>query len=218
MKGQHTRLETIERIIRKNQIRSFETIDGKVDCSAITLRRDIKIIGGITSFTHRGKYITLADIPVFDKNGIWFCEKVGFTKFKSSLDLIVSIINNTKAGITKEEIEEILRIRISKQIQILLKQNRLHRVKLGAKYFYLSEELAKNKKRQMQLLDIDIEEYYDRKVKVTDLIAVLKIVLTEHKIDMNNLKRLIMKYSLDVPMRKVEQLLLRYDLTSKKKH
>lgn len=173
MKGQHTRLETIERIIRKNQIKSFETIVGKVDCSSITLRRDIKIIGGITSFTHRGKYITLADIPVFDENGIWFCEKVGFTKFKSSLDLIVSIINNTKAGITREEIEEILRIRISKQIQILLKQNRLHRVKLGAKYFYLSEELAKNKKRKMQLLDIDIEEYYDRKVKVTDLIAVL---------------------------------------------
>ena len=110
-------------------------------------------------------------------------------------------------------------MRIStRSAQFWLKQNRLHRVKLGAKYFYLSEELAKNKKRKMQLLDIDIEEYYDRKVKVTDLIAVLKIVLTEHKIDMNNLKKLIKKYSLQVPIRKVEQLLLRYDLTSKKKH
>jgi len=216
MKGQHRRLETIERIIRENQIQSFETILGKLDCSSITLRRDIKAIAGITSYTHRGKYITLADIPVFNENGIWFYKTVGFTKFKNSLDLIVSIINNAKEGITKEEIEDILRIKISKQIQILLSQNRLHRVKLGAKYCYLSEELAKNKERQMQLLDIDIEDYYDKKVKLTDLIAVLKAVLTEYKIDMNNLKKLIKKYSLDVPIKKVEQLIVKYDLSLKK--
>jgi uncharacterized protein YqgV (UPF0045/DUF77 family) len=217
MKGQHRRLETIERIIRENQIQSFETILGKVDCSSITLRRDIKAIAGITSYTHRGKYITLADIPVFNENGIWFYKKVGFTKLKNSLDLIVSIINNAKEAITtKEEIEDILRIKISKQIQILLSQNRLHRVKLGAKYCYLSEELAKNKERQMQLLDIDIEDYYDKKVKLTDLIAVLKAVLTEYKIDMNNLKKLIRKDSLDVPIKKVEQLIVKYDLSLKK--
>ena len=216
MKGQHRRLETIKRIIRENQIQSFETILGKVDCSSITLRRDIEAIAGITSYTHRGKYITLADIPVFNENGIWFYKTVGFTKFKNSLDLIVSIINNAKEGIPKEEIEDILRIKISKQIQILLSQNRLHRVKLGAKYCYLSEELAKNKERQMQLLDIDIEDYYDKKVKLTDLIAVLKAVLTEYKIDMNNLKKLIKKYSLDVPIKKVEQLIVKYDLSLKK--
>ena len=217
MNVQHPRLETIERIIRKYKIQSFVTILSKMDCSSITLRRDIKAIGGTTSYTHRGKYITLADIPVFNENGIWFYKKVGFTKFKNSLDLIVSIIN-TKEGITKENIEEILKIKISKQIQILLKQNRLHRVKLGAKYFYLSEELAKNKKRQMQLLPIYIEEYYDKKVNITDLVAVLKVVLSEHKIDTDNLKKLVEKYSLQVPIKKIEKLLLRYDLSSKKKH
>jgi hypothetical protein len=217
MNVQHQRLETIERIIRKYKIQSFVTILSKMDCSSITLRRDIKAIGGTTSYTHRGKYITLADIPVFNENGIWFYKKVGFTKFKNSLDLIVNIIN-TKEGITKENIEEILKIKISKQIQILLKQNRLHRVKLGAKYFYLSEELAKNKKRQMQLLPIYIEEYYDKKVNITDLVAVLKVVLSEHKIDTDNLKKLVEKYSLQVPIKKIEKLLLRYDLSSKKKH
>ena len=217
MNVQHPRLETIERIIRKYKIQSFVTILSKMDCSSITLRRDIKAIGGTTSYTHRGKYITLADIPVFNENGIWFYKKVGFTKFKNSLDLIVNVIN-TKEGITKENIEEILKIKISKQIQILLKQNRLHRVKLGAKYFYLSEELAKNKKRQMQLLPIYIEEYYDKKVNITDLIVVLKVVLSEHKIDTDNLKKLVEKYSLQVPIKKIEKLPLRYDLSSKKKH
>ena len=217
MKGQHLRLEIIERIIREDKIQSFETILSKMDCSSITIGRDIKTIGAITSYTHRGKYITISDIPDFDENGIWFYKKIGFAKFKNSLDLIISIIN-AKEAITKEDIEEILKIQISKQIQILLKHDRLHRVKLGAKYFYLSEELARNKKRQKQFLPIDIEAYYDIKVNITDLIAVLKIILTEHKIDISNMQKLIEKYTLQIPVKKIEQLILRYDLSSKKKH
>ncbi len=215
MKEKQIRLEAIEKILQKSKIKTFEKILAKMNCSSITLRRDIKALSGITSFTHRGEYVTLVDIPVYDKFGIWFYKNIGFTKFNNSLDLIVSIINNAENGITKDEIEELLKIKISKQIQILLSQKRLHRIKFGAKYRYLSEELAKDKKRQIQLLDI--EEYYAKKVSIADIIVVLKAVLSEYKIDMNNLKKLVQKYSLDVPIKKIEQLLLKYDLASKKK-
>ena len=70
----------------------------------------------------------------------------------------------------------------------------------------------------MQILPIDIEEFYDRKINIADLVAVLKVVLAEHKIHMNNLKKLVAKYSLQVPIKKIEQLILKYDLSSKKKH
>ncbi len=70
----------------------------------------------------------------------------------------------------------------------------------------------------MQILPIDIEEYYDRKANITDLVAVLKVVLAEYQIDMNNLKKLVAKYSLQVPIKKIEQLILKYDLYLKKKH
>jgi len=216
-KQESERLEFIRNFICKKKAVTIGDFFLHMHFCERTLRRDINELRGITSYTHRGKFITLPNIPIFDKNGIWFYKDIGFAKFRNSLDLIVSIINSSRKGITKEEIEDILKINISKQIQILLSQNRLHRVKLGAKYCYLPEELAKDKKRQIQVLDSDIEEYYDKKVKLTDLIAVLKVVLVEYKIDMNKLKKLIKKYSLDVPIKKVEQLLLRYDLCSKKK-
>ena len=69
----------------------------------------------------------------------------------------------------------------------------------------------------MQILPVDMEEYSDRKVNITDIVAVLNAVLSEHKIDINNLKKLVQKYSLDVPIKKIEQLILKYDLTVKKK-
>ncbi len=218
MENKTERLELIYKFIQTKKAVTIDELSPHVPHCVKTIRRDIKELNAITSYTHRGKYITLQNIPIFDENGIWFYKNIGFTKYRSSLDLIVNLINNSEKRITKAELEDIMKIQISKQIQILLKQNRLNRIKLGAKYCYLSEKLTRNKERQMEILDIDIEEYYDKKVRISDLISVLKAVLVEHKIDMARLGKLIKKYSLDVPIKKVEQLLLAYDLYSKKKH
>jgi hypothetical protein len=209
------RLKFIRDFIKEAKAITIDQLFAHVPYCEKTLRRDISELNAITSYTHRGKFITLQTIPEFDINGIWFFNDIGFTKYRNSLDLIVHIIAKSKKGITKEELEKILKINISKQIQILLTQKRLHRVKLGARYCYLPEGLAKDKKRQIQLLDI--EDYYDKKVEISDLIAVLKVVLSEYQISLDNLKKLAKKYRLDVPIRKIEQLVLKYDLTSKKK-
>ena len=210
-----------ENIIRSKKIQTLEQILKHVSCSEITLRRDIRRINGITSYTHQGRFITLKDIPEFDNNGIWFYRKVGFTKYKNSLELIVHLINNSTEGLSREQIQEILKIQIYQQIQTLLKRNELFRIKIGNKYIYLPEELAKNQKKRLQLLNANnVEEYYDAMVGFSDLVALLKAVLVEKKIkiDIKNLKRFTQKYSLKIPLKKVEQLLLKYNLAEKKSH
>jgi hypothetical protein len=102
-----------------------------------------------------------------------------------------------------------------------LKRNELFRIKIGNKYIYLPEELAKNQKKRLQLLNANnVEEYYDAMVGFSDLVALLKAVLVEKKIkiDIKNLKRFTQKYSLKIPLKKVEQLLLKYNLAEKKSH
>jgi hypothetical protein len=37
-----------------------------------SLFRDLASLGYLTSFTHAGRYYTLADIPQFDERGLWF--------------------------------------------------------------------------------------------------------------------------------------------------
>jgi len=208
----------VENIIRSKKIQTFEQILEQVSCSEATLRRDIRWIKGITSFTHQGRFVTLKDIPRFDKNGIWFYRKVGFTKYKNSLELIVHLINSSKEGLSRVQIQEILRIQIFQQIQTLLKRNELYRCKVGNKYIYLPEELAMNQKTRLSSAN-NIEEYYEAMVSFSDLVALLKAVLIEKKIkiDVKNLKRFSQKYSLKIPLKKVEQLLLKYNLTEKKR-
>lgn len=56
------RLKIHKDFIKKKKVCSFRDIVKKNDCSEITLRRDIKSINALTSYTHKGKSITLPHI------------------------------------------------------------------------------------------------------------------------------------------------------------
>lgn len=210
-------LEEIRELINKKKVLSLQMIAAQVMSSERTIQRYLKELNGLTSYTHRGKFVTLPEITQFDSNEIWFYRQIGFSKYGSSLDAIIGLINRSEHGVSRDELEEILRIGISKQIQILLKQERLHRVKVGNKYIYIPEEAATNKKKMLRIVGSrKIEEHYDVEVKISDLIAVLKVVLQEGRIEMRLLKRWIKKYSLKIPLGKLESLIMKHKLDEKK--
>jgi hypothetical protein len=217
MKKKSERLDAISKMIYQKKAMSFAAISSSVICSSATLRRDLKTLQTITSYTHRGSYVTLPDIPNFNESGIWFFRGIGFSRFKNSLELIINVIENSKDGITQAALESLLRIGISKQIQILMEQERLHRVKIGAKYVYMPKEAASNKKMRLKIVGSrQMEEHYEQRVTTSDLIAVLKVVLQEGRIEMRLLKRWINKYSLKIPVAKLERIILKYKLDEKK--
>jgi len=213
------RLKHTEEMIKRRKVVPFEDLLESADVSEPTLRRDIASLEGISSFTHNGRYISLPSIPCFDESGIWLYKKVGFTKFKNSLELIVNLIDNSQSGVTKEELDSLLRIDTYKQINTLLQRDQIHRIKTGRKYLYLPESLVRNRKKRLRLLPtVDIEECHQGRVKTTDLIALLKAVLIERKIhlDERSIGKISRKYALRLPAKKMEQLLQRYKLSEKK--
>lgn len=219
MEGKKEKIEILKELIKTKKIFLFSSISKYVNASTATLRRYIKALKGMSSYTHNGKFVTLPEIPQFDENGIWFYRNVGFSSFKNSMELIVNIINKSESGITKEGLDEILKIDVSKQINTLLHREQINRVKIGRKYHYISEALAKSKKKRIRLLRAaDIEESFDANVTGMDLIALLKAVLMEQNIgiDSKSIRCITQKYSLKLPEKKIEYLLLKYDLTEKK--
>ena len=77
--------------------------------------------------------------------------------------------------------------------------------------------MIKEKKRCVELFGTqEVEEYHVGKIKVGDLIAVLKALLAENMIDMDDLGKVIRKYSLNLTVQKIELITQKYDLDSKK--
>lgn len=218
MTNKEERLKTIEQFIGQKKVLSFEKLVQSVNVSDITVRRDLRALNYMTSYTHRGQFITLPKIPCFDNNGIWFFHEIGFSQYGNSLESILKLIDKSKQGVSREELEDIFKIGISKQIQILIGQEKLNRVKLGSKYIYLPEEVMKNKKKKYRLIGSrQTEDYFEKDVRKKDLIMLLKAVLEHNRIKMTSLKQLVKKYSLKLPLKKVEKLLLENQLIEKKK-
>lgn len=212
------RLQTIKELIGKKKVLSFEKLEQSVNVSGITVRRDLRALNYITSYTHRGKFITLPKVPRFDNNGIWFFHEIGFSQYGNSFESILKLINQSKQGLSREQLEDILKIGISKQIQILIGQEKLNRVKLGSKYIYLSEDLMKNEKKKYRLIGTrQSEDYFEKDVQKKDLILLLKAVLEHNGINMTNLKQIVKKYKLKLPIKKIEKLLTENQLTEKKR-
>ena len=114
-------------------------------CSYRCLWTYLKKVGYYSSFTHNAQYYTLADIPQFDTNGIWFYNDavagdIGFTTHKTANNLILSLINSSKSGMNDNDIREILKIRVLNQLKVLTDQSKIQRIKLERKYYYFSKQ------------------------------------------------------------------------------
>ena len=219
MKNHLERQGHLQNLLVAKKVMSFQQLLKEVDCAKITLRRDLKYLGAITSYTHQGRYVVHNSIPKFDDNDIWFYKNIGFTKYRSSLELIIELVNSSSEGLSRKQIQEIMKIQTCQQFQVLMMRDKLNRVKVGNEYVYLPKELAKNRKKRLKILgDNILEEHYDSKVKVADLIVLLKAALIEGRISVEakGIELLAKKYSLKMPVKKIERLLLKYQLTEKK--
>jgi len=186
-------------------------------CSELTLRHDLREVGGINSYTHQRSYVTLSMIPKFDENGIWFFRGIGFSKFENSIDLVAHLIASSKTGLTQEQLQEITRIQVNQQIKQLRLREELYRIKFGSKYLYVSEEIAKNKRKRFRLVgDEPVEVYQEGAITTKDLVAVVKVLLLEGEITLKSLKKWVKKHSLKVPLGKLERLITKYKLDEKK--
>lgn len=221
MRKKSQQLQRIKELVLQKKVFSLQALIDQAGSTERTTQRYLKELNSLTSYTHRGRYVTLPDIPRFDDNGIWFFRQIGFSRLGNSLDTIIGLINQSESGLSREELETVLKIGISKQIQILVQREKIHRVKLGHRYLYLPESLMHDRKKRLKIVgNHQNEEYFDKGVQLTDLVALLKVVLIEKKIgiDIKSIKRIAQKYSLRIPLKKIEQLLLNYDLLEKKSH
>jgi hypothetical protein len=219
MRGNADRLAATKRNIQDEKVIRFDEALKRVDCSAVTLRRDLNALQALTSYSHRGQFVTLPGIPRFDELGIWFHKRIGFSKYGTSLDTIVALVEDSKEGFSREELEAILKIGISKQIQILVQREKLHRIKLGSRYLYVPGEAMASKTRRLKIVGTrQTEERFDRDVHKSDLIALLKAVLIEKRvgIDVKSIKNLVRRYALQISWNKIQLLLQRHDLLEKK--
>jgi len=113
----------------------FKTLKTK---SRMSIFRRLKEIGYLSSYTHTGRYYTLAHIPQFDNHGLWFHQSVGFSQYGTLKTSVVELVERSSAGLTHLEFNHILRIRTHNTLLNRVRERRVSRQRLEKTFLYVS--------------------------------------------------------------------------------
>lgn len=118
----------------------LETLSENLNYSVRSIQRFLSKVGYHRSFTHNGKWYTLHHIPVFNHDGLWFADGIGFSKAGNLINTLIKLITNSYAGLTAEVLGEKLRSRCHSVLVQLYRREKLQREKVGRSYVYLAAD------------------------------------------------------------------------------
>lgn len=132
----HTALRKL--IQRRRAVRLEDLFVALGTQSRMTVFRRLTEVGYRTSFTHAGRYYTLADIPAFDALGVWFHKDAGFSVMGNLKESVTWHVEKSPDGRTHAELQHILRVRVHNTLLDLVRQGRIGRKIFGRICLYTS--------------------------------------------------------------------------------
>jgi hypothetical protein len=115
----------------------FEALDTR---SRMSVFRRLREVGYSSSYTHAGRYYTLADVPAYDEHGLWFFRDVGFSKAGTLKDTLVIEVEQSPAGRTHAELQHLLRLRVHNTLLMLVHHGRVGRQLFEGVHVYVSAD------------------------------------------------------------------------------
>lgn len=133
--------EALSKLFRRHRVVDLKRLgDALQTTSRMSIFRRLSLLGYVTSYSHTGRYYTLADVPEFDADGLWQCQGVSFSRQGSVKATVEHLVNVSEAGRTHEELSLRLCVRVHNALLYLVRQRRIGRELLGALYLYVSSD------------------------------------------------------------------------------
>lgn len=100
----------------------------------------LKRVGYYSSYSHAGRYYTLAQIPRFDEHGLWFHNEVRFSMHGTLRNTVVALAQQAQGGLSHQELQNLLGIRLHDTLRSLVTAELLGRACSGTVYVYVSAD------------------------------------------------------------------------------
>jgi hypothetical protein len=144
-------LEVLRSFLRKQNIATLEELKHVLRTSStMTVFRKLKTVGYRTSYSHRGKYYTLADRPRFDGQGLWSYRAACFSRDGNLLATTRRFVEEADAGLTASELQAILSVEVKEPLLELYRREQIDRQELGGVYVYFSRESGRGREQRLR--------------------------------------------------------------------
>lgn len=143
--------DAVRALLQKQRIATLEELKRSLRTSAtMTVFRRLKTLGYQTSYSHRGKYYTLVEIPEFDPQGLWSYRNVWFSRDGNLLDTTQRFVEQASAGLTGGELQGLLNVEVKEPLLQLYRRKRVDREQIEGAYVYFSRQSSARRQQRLQ--------------------------------------------------------------------
>lgn len=130
----------VKKQLEKNKVMILGELVKIMNCSEVTVRRQLKNWNSITSYNKNGRYYTLPEIAEFNEYGLWIYRDIGFSKNGNLIQTITHLINSSSAGLYGEDICRMLQFDSYSILARIVKTSPLQREKIYGRFVYFSAQ------------------------------------------------------------------------------
>lgn len=133
--------EQLRQVLRRQKVLDMPALQAHIEGrSRRSLFRDLTSLGYRTSFTHTGRYYTLADLPDFDDWDLWFHGEIGFSRAGTLKQTATVQVEDAPDGRTHGELSQLLRVRVHNTLLDLVRTGRIGREPYRGLLLYVSAD------------------------------------------------------------------------------
>jgi hypothetical protein len=139
MTTQHSDIDRVRSLFQENKILTLARLKEVLGTtSTMTVYRRLKTLSYLTSYSHRGKFYTLPDIPEFDDMGLWSDQGVYFSCSGNLVRTIRHLIDASQMGYGATDLESLLHVEVKHALLELVRAKQIGREKISGLFIYLS--------------------------------------------------------------------------------
>ena len=138
-RGQEDVAKQTAQLFRRTKVMDIQALrQASQGRSRRSLFRDLVRLGYFSSYSHAGRYYTLANIPEFDEYGLWRYEAIGFSQRGTLRATVAWRVDEAEAGCTHAELEALLRLEVHNTLLGLVRAGAICREQVAGIYLYVS--------------------------------------------------------------------------------
>ncbi|MHC4093185.1 MAG: hypothetical protein ACYSVY_23440 [Planctomycetota bacterium] len=146
--------DKLRRFLWEEKIATLEELKSALGTTGtMTVFRKLKTLGYLSSYSHRGKYYTLHEIPDFDEQGLWNWHAVWFSKYGNLVKTAREFVEEAESGLSARELESILHVECKRALLKLYRERQVARAKIAGLYVYLCNDKGKQRSQKLQRRD-----------------------------------------------------------------
>lgn len=133
-------------LFKKQKIADMSQLKQALGTSVdVTVFRKLRELSYQTSYSHRGRFYTLAELTHFNDQGLWSFQSVEFSKYGTLLATVEAFVAHSDAGYYASELSHVLAVEVKEALLKLVRGNRIVREKFADLYLYCSAEAGQRK-------------------------------------------------------------------------